>query len=332
MSKPIRRQKPEATRRPLRYEELNNLELKLELGGYHCEFLSWGFFPSKWWRNYMHVHSFYEVCYAHSGRGAFTIQGHTYPVRAGDLFVAKPGEQHEIVSAHAQPLGIYFWAYKLTPFPGVAGVGPPPEEASAEPLTQLLQAFTRSKRWVAGHVPGAHQTLRLICEEIGHAAPGYVLAIKGLASKLVVDTARAVADTAIAAEWLAPRKVRPERLIVERAVRYMRDNYTRAMSVHEVAAQVALSERHLHRLFKATIRRTPIAFLTQTRVDAAAQLLLENSLQIKEIAARVGYPDVRYFTTVFRRTTGTTPALFRKHAGTYWVDTARTGNLPRVRK
>ncbi|MBA2479617.1 MAG: helix-turn-helix domain-containing protein, partial [Planctomycetes bacterium] len=61
----------------------------------------------------------------------------------------------------------------------------------------------------------------------------------------------------------------------------------------------------------------------QSRVDSAAQLLLDPSLAIKDIAKRVGFPDVRYFTTVFRRATGIPPAAFREKGGTRFDDPMR---------
>src|SRR5690348_4349129 len=95
------------------FTDLNLLSLSLQCGSFTCELLYWGFFEPRWWRNYLHVHSFFEVCYAYQGRGTFRIHDQTLPVQAGDVFVARPGEAHEIISSQDDPLGIYFWAYTL---------------------------------------------------------------------------------------------------------------------------------------------------------------------------------------------------------------------------
>jgi hypothetical protein len=92
-----------------RFLELNQLSLALPLGDVTCEILGWGFLGERWWRNYLHVHSFYEVCCAFDGEGVFRINGEEHVVRAGDLFVARPTEPHEIVSSEDAPLGIS-WA------------------------------------------------------------------------------------------------------------------------------------------------------------------------------------------------------------------------------
>src|SRR4051794_19517732 len=80
------------------FPDLNRVPLSLDLGSHRVEFIYWGVLGSKWWRNYLHVHSFFEICYAHHGRGTFFIHDRKHAVRPGELFVARPGEPHEIVS------------------------------------------------------------------------------------------------------------------------------------------------------------------------------------------------------------------------------------------
>jgi AraC-like DNA-binding protein/quercetin dioxygenase-like cupin family protein len=312
------RRKPAPPGPPAGYHELNKLALKFNVGTFHCEILQWGFLANEFWRNFLHLHTFYEICYVFEGTGTFEMLGTVHTVKPGDVFVAKPGEEHEIISSKRNPLGIYFWSYTLVP--------PPVPPGSDEPLDRLLHAFIASKTWVSPRVTGMHRTIQLIMEEMAHPRPGYVTLVEGLVRKLVVDTARAVTDESIASETPLPRTDHPERLIIERATRYMRDNLGRALAVSEVAGQVSLSERHLNRLFHKHVNKSPLEVLTEIRVESASQLLLDRTLAIKEIAARVGYPDVRYFTTVFRQATNVTPAAYRAGGGTRWVDPARTNN------
>jgi AraC family L-rhamnose operon transcriptional activator RhaR len=52
--------------------------LSPDLGGFRAEILSWGFFEPRWWRNHLHGHSFFEICYAYAGRGTFRCLGTDY--------------------------------------------------------------------------------------------------------------------------------------------------------------------------------------------------------------------------------------------------------------
>jgi YesN/AraC family two-component response regulator len=62
------------------------------------------------------------------------------------------------------------------------------------------------------------------------------------------------------------------------------------------------------------------------RIEAASQLLLDDSVPIKQVARAVGYPDPHYFTTLFGRKTGVTPGVFRQRRGTRFRDESRRGS------
>jgi AraC family L-rhamnose operon transcriptional activator RhaR len=297
-----------------RFTDLNQLPISLRLGGYASEILGWGFLGTRWWRNYLHIHSFYEVCYAFEGEGVFRMNGVEYPVRGGDVFVAKPSEPHEIISSHEAPLGIYFWSYTLVPS------SPVKRGSETRDLDALLRAFTVSQRWVSDHVSGMQRTLELLTEEIVARETGYHLTIEHLTAKLLIDTARAVTDLPSISSNAETSKRDPMAMLVQRIEQYLRDNYSRPISIRDVAAQVHLSERHTSRLFRKATGASIKDRLTTLRIEAATQLLLNGRLAIKDVGAASGFPDVQHFTTIFRRRTGLTPAAFRERGGTNFID------------
>jgi AraC-like DNA-binding protein len=300
------------------------LPISVRLGQYSAHPIYWGFFKPKWWRNYLHTHSFFEVCYAYSGRGTFRVMNSELAVKSGDLFVAKPSEPHEIVSDRTKPLGIYFWAYKLQQGKSSGG--------DSSPIESLLEAFFRSKRSVSHGRRGIKQTLELLTQEVAQRAAGFPLVIDGLVTKLMVETARAMLDEAMPAEQMEAPDASANHAVVRIACRYIRDNFSRPLGVRDVASQVHVSERHLGRLFQQVHHASVMAYVTRVRLEAATHLLLDHQLAVKQVAAAVGYPDVHYFTTLFRRRTGLTPGAFRKQRGTRFADPkkrfARNGPPP----
>ncbi len=298
-----------ATLRP-RFIDLNQLALLLQVDSFSAGIVNWGFFEPRWWRNYLHSHSFFEVCYAYAGRGVFRNMGMHYTVRAGEVFVAKPGEPHEIVSSVDEPLGIYFWSYTLVPS------GCPAPRAGASAIDALLCAFLTSHCWVSDHVDAMQATLDLLSGEIARKQPGYHRVVEGLVVKLLLDTARAVVENTIPAEEGRAAARNPAEAQSQQIVAYLRDNYGRAITIREVAAQVHLSERHTSRVFRRTMGTSIMDYLTALRMEVAARLLLDKRLAIQEVARAGGYPDVRYFTTLFHRHMGMTPGCYRQTNGT----------------
>jgi len=314
-SSPDARRNSDATRQ--RFFDLDRLHLSVRLGSYRADMMYWGVLGERWWRNYQHAHSFFEVCYAFSGNGTFRMLGKEYPVKAGDVFVAKPEETHEIISSRTKPLGIYFWAFTLVRQPDHAATD------IDRSVDLLFDAMATSTRYVAqGHDASLDRTLQLLNDEIAGKPPGYTQSIRGLTIKLLLDSARAVTDGVQSEEVEAPVRSTAQ-AVVRTAVRYLRDNLSRPLEVRDVAAQVHLSERHLSRLFHRETGQSILEYLTALRVETASQLLLDQELSIKQVARAVGYPDPHYFTTLFGRRAGMTPAVFRRKGGTRFKDEAK---------
>ena len=119
-----------------RFEDLNRLPQAFDLGGFAVQTIYTGYYPTTaWWRNYLHTHSFFEVCYTYAGRGVFTIHNTTHNIRPGEAFVARPADPHEIISSRKTPMGIYFWAFSMTP---IASPGAGVAALAAQRLLEIL--------------------------------------------------------------------------------------------------------------------------------------------------------------------------------------------------
>jgi AraC-like DNA-binding protein len=300
-----------------RFIELNQIEMRLRIGSFRCELIGWGVLGERWWRNYLHTHSFFEVCYAFDGRGTFQLNGRTHDVRRGDVFVARPGELHEIVSADAQPLAIHFWSFILSEEPEAQR-----DERDAD-VDALLHGFAHGRRWLNSETTAVQSTLLLLTQEVTERAPGFRSAVAGLATKLILDTARAVTPHTQASVPLAIRNDEVERSVASRVARYVQDNYMRPITVGDAAAQVNLSERHTARIFRRATGTTIKDYVLNLRVEAASRRLITTRDAIKQIGEECGFGDVQHFTTTFRMRTGLTPATFRSQRGTRFADPSR---------
>jgi AraC-like DNA-binding protein len=95
------------------------------------------------------------------------------------------------------------------------------------------------------------------------------------------------------------------------ALELLHNDYAYPWSVGDLAERAGCSEGHFHRLFKERTGKTPIAYLTDRRMEMAQQMLRGTSLSVSRIAALVGYDDPLYFSRVFRRIVGHCPSAGR---------------------
>jgi AraC-like DNA-binding protein len=291
-----------------RFLELNSIPVTVTLGGFSSDVLHWGFIANDWWRNYLHVHSFFEICYAFAGHGEFRICNESYEVKAGDVFIAKPDEPHEIIANEKEPLGIYFWSYTLVP--------PTKRQTSSNDIDLLLRAFLETKKCVQPDMMQMERTIELLTDEVVKREVGYSQVIQGLVTKLLLDTARAVTSVHVpSVQTLRPASD----AVVDLITRYLQDNYDRPLSIKDVVSQVHLSERHARRLFLEATGKSIKQYLTSLRLDIAKQRLLSERASVSEIAFAVGFSDVRHFSTTFHQSVGVTPTEFREKGGTTFL-------------
>ena len=81
--------------------------------------------------------------------------------------------------------------------------------------------------------------------------------------------------------------------------------------VEELARAFHLSPAHFSRVFKAATQQSPRDFLINARLSQARHLLLETNLSISEIAERLDYADVFFFSRQFKQKTGLSPLQYR---------------------
>jgi transcriptional regulator GlxA family with amidase domain len=87
------------------------------------------------------------------------------------------------------------------------------------------------------------------------------------------------------------------------------------LSLASVAHEIATSRRPLQRAFSEAGGTSFSRELQRIRMARAAQLLLDGSLAVQDVAAAVGYRQAAQFAKVFRRYHGHPPSSFRRSAG-----------------
>ncbi len=102
--------------------------------------------------------------------------------------------------------------------------------------------------------------------------------------------------------------------IVGKAIDFIRDNAGGPLSLRKIAEVVALSPRHLLRVFHEVTGKSVISYLNHLRIDNAKSLLRRTDLSITEIAYEVGFSDYNRFAIAFRKYEGTNAAEFRRMA------------------
>lgn len=83
------------------------------------------------------------------------------------------------------------------------------------------------------------------------------------------------------------------------------------ITVGEIAQHLGLSEGHLSHTFKKETDYTLLNYLTRYRIHKAMELLRDCRLKVYEVAEQVGYKDITYFSSTFKKLVGVSPSEYQ---------------------
>lgn len=227
----------------------------------------------------------YELELYHTDSGISYIDGESYPVRRGMLICAKPGQQR-----YSQ-LPIRSSYFRVTPESDVAWVLDKLPVCSylddEEMVEVLLQLFARLHSYTAGAAWSAQRIVE--CNRL-------------LLEILQIYLRQCREDD-------EPRMVSH---IIREAYRYMDKHYSESCTLSEIAEAVHLSANHLHKIFGESEGCTPYEYVTEKRIEKAKTLILMGEYSLAQVALETGFCSQSHFTAVFKKSTGQTPAQYRK--------------------
>lgn len=94
---------------------------------------------------------------------------------------------------------------------------------------------------------------------------------------------------------------------------YIKENFTKNLTLSEIASQLNISVDYLGKIFKKYRNETPIKYIIRLRINEAKRLLsTQVDLEIGTIGEMVGYADPYYFSRIFKNQTGQYPSEYRE--------------------
>lgn len=98
--------------------------------------------------------------------------------------------------------------------------------------------------------------------------------------------------------------------IVTAIIRYIKENYNCQISIQDIAQQMRITPEYASNIFSKATGRTFTEYLRDVRLSYAKEMLLSTDDKIYEIAYRIGYNDVKYFSRIFKKCIGVTAKEF----------------------
>lgn len=98
---------------------------------------------------------------------------------------------------------------------------------------------------------------------------------------------------------------------IQAVVQYIKNHLTEEITMEDLCSLAYMSKSSFYRTFTNELGTTPNQLILHERINKSKLLLRADYLSIKEIAFEVGFSDPNYFTRMFKKMEGVTPAQFK---------------------
>jgi YesN/AraC family two-component response regulator len=98
---------------------------------------------------------------------------------------------------------------------------------------------------------------------------------------------------------------------IDRILEYIEKTPLDQITLKEAAESIHLNPSYLSQLFKQQLKKKFVDYITELRIEESKRLLQNTTLRMSEIAERVGYSDLAYFSNNFKRIVGSSPSEYR---------------------
>jgi transcriptional regulator GlxA family with amidase domain len=99
--------------------------------------------------------------------------------------------------------------------------------------------------------------------------------------------------------------------VLKAAIKIMEENLEEALSIPQICKRLRLSQRQLDRLFSRYVKKSPVLYYRDIRLDRARGLVTQTDMRLSEITVASGFSSLSSFSRAYRERFGLSPRADR---------------------
>lgn len=237
----------------------------------------------------------FEFTYVVQGNLSFTVNGRTYQLSSGDLFVTFPNEIHDTGNEPMPLHKIYWFQIDVSKSENFLFT----ETSMAKELIRQLYSLKKriikmdeiTEKWMEEIFKNVE-----LGETLGKLMSSYML---GSFLCQVIKKAEA-----------PDQKVKISSDI-RKAKAYIQEHIEESITMEKLAEISMLSISRFKQKFQQQLGNSPRAYINYYKIEAAKRMLQEGK-NVTDTAMKLGFSSSNYFSSVFHRYTSQSPSTYRR--------------------
>lgn len=252
-----------------------------------------------------HTHNFWEIVLVNGGSGYHNLEGQSFLVGTGDVFLIQKHQNHffhslrdlELINVLYDPEVLELQETELRKLPGYCAM------FLLEPHHRKKHNFSSRLHLKRRELSPALQIIEKIETACNEKDAGWEITSLISLQELMIYFSKCY----VSAESPDATSL----LRVADVIAQLEKGYMRPWTLDDLVQTANMSKGNLIRIFKNATNQTPIEYLIDIRIQHANDLLRKTNLSITEIAYQVGFNDGNYFSRLFKKVQHCSPREYR---------------------
>ena len=255
------------------------------------------------YKNYEEKHAFWEICYVEEGVITLSLDGEKTQLSAGELVFIAPDVVHSYTSEKGnqnRAFVVCFESFSVS-MRSLASARFSLDEGQKKCIDLVIDESKNT------FYMNSSDLLEAVSNPNFGGAQAIILQLEYLILCLM---RRLSSEDGSAIVFLRDDRFYAD--LVNVIIRYFSRHVNERITLDDVCSKVNYSRSFICKTFKEQTGETLFSYFNRMKMDEAKRLLTETSLSVTDIASRLGFSEVKYFCSLFKKLTGTTPVVYRE--------------------
>lgn len=239
-------------------------------------------------------HNFFELTYVDTGELYTEVDGELFHLKEKELILYGPGQFHNQYTDADSSVSYVTILFHMDNLAANA------EETWYAPLIGRVFPYTKK----------TYTLMKAMVQESASGLPYMDSLMLCLLTEIIIRLLQGEYTASANPASVARQNYQDE--LFDKVLAYVESKLYEPLTIAEICQQFSLSRSSLQLLFKNAVNQSPKKYISDMKLEKSCQMLRENKYTVSEIASKLGYSSIHYFSNAFNQKYHISPSEYAK--------------------